>query len=53
MRKAKTELLSIKKERDKEIKNALEFKKEIKEAVDKGDKRSIAHSVMPESDIYG
>jgi hypothetical protein len=33
LRKAKKELLNMKKERDKDMKRALEFKKDIKSAV--------------------
>ncbi len=43
----------MKKERDKEMKRALEFKKDIKSAVQNGDKNSIAFALEPDIDSQG
>lgn len=40
----------MKKTRDKEMKRALEFKKDIKSAVQNGDKTSIAFALEPDID---
>ena len=43
----------MKKERDKDMKRALEFKKDIKSAVQIGDKNSIAFALEPDVNSQG